>query len=123
VRAGDTFLVAVAADEHLWMIISDPDVDPQRVLVVNFSSWKPYHDQACIVEPGDHPFVIRRSCVNYPEARVTDADVLERLRAANQLFPRQPLSPELLARIRRSARASRLRLEHLQVLLDQGLVQ
>ena len=105
------------------MIISDPDLDPQRVLMVNFSSWKPYRDRACIVEPGDHPFLIRPSCVNYPEARVTSADVLDRLQAANQLFPRQPLSLDLLARIRQCARVSRLRLEHLQLLLDQGLVE
>jgi hypothetical protein len=123
VRAGDTFLVALVADEHLWMVISDPEIDPQRVLMVNFSSWKPYHDQACIVEPGEHPFVIRRSCVNYPEARLTTSEVLERLIAVNQLFPRQSLSAELLARIRRCARTSRLKLEHLQVLVDQSLIE
>jgi hypothetical protein len=122
VKAGDTYLVALVADEHLWMIISDPALDPDRVLMVNFSTWKPYHDQACVVDRGDHPFLKHRTCVNYPEARVTTVAALEHLVTARQLFPQPPLSEDLLRRVRESARGSRIRLAQLQILIDQGLV-
>jgi len=122
VKAGDTFLVALVADEHFWMIISDPEIDPERVLMVNFSTWKPYHDQACVVEAGEHPFVRRRTCVNFPEARVTTDAALEHLTRAQQIFPQPPLSEVLLRRIREGARGSRIRLTCLQVLIDQELI-
>jgi hypothetical protein len=123
VKAGDTFLVSLAADEHLWMIISEPAADPERVLVVNFSTWKPYHDQACVLNPGDHPFLTRRTCVNYPEARVASDAILEKLLAAKQIFPRQPLPAALLQQIREGARRSGMKLEYVQILIDQGLIE
>jgi hypothetical protein len=121
-KAGDTFLLQLA-DEHLWVVISDPSLNPQRVLVVNFTTWRQYHDQACILDRGDHPFVRHRTCVNYPSARVaTDAD-LEEVRAAGLLHLHDPLSDSLLQRIRAAVRASRMKLEHVQVLVDQGLIE
>jgi hypothetical protein len=42
-------------DSHLWMIISDPKNDP--VLIVNFTSWEDWKDQACVLNVGDHPYI------------------------------------------------------------------
>jgi hypothetical protein len=50
-NAGATFL-APSLDGHLWMVISDPALDQNRVVVVSFMSWTPRLDQACIVRPG-----------------------------------------------------------------------
>ena len=41
-KAGDTFFLAGgAADRHLRVIISDPAIDPERVLFVSMTSYYP----------------------------------------------------------------------------------
>jgi hypothetical protein len=40
-KAGDTFRIpalGTSLDSHLWVVISDPSVDPQHVLIVNFTT-------------------------------------------------------------------------------------
>jgi hypothetical protein len=77
-RAGDTFLFP-GADDHLWMIISDPLVDPANVVIVLFVSWTEKYDQACILRGGEHPFVKHHTCVQYPGARIVSNVKLESL--------------------------------------------
>jgi hypothetical protein len=104
-NAGDTFLIP-GSDDHLWMVISDPHLDAQRVVVVCFLSWQGHIDQACVVQADEHPFVKHTTCVNYPGARVEPADLLDRLRREGRILPKQPLSVELLKRVRDSAAGS-----------------
>jgi hypothetical protein len=120
-NAGDTFLLP-GLDDHLWMIISDPTVDPHRVVVVCFLTWQLKYDQACIVEQGEHPFVTHSTCVNYPAARVESDAGLERLKSKAVLKLKAPLSHELLGRIRRSAENSDIPTEAFEVLRSQGFV-
>lgn len=68
-KAGDTFKL-VNKDIHLWMVISDPEQDPHRVLLVNFTTWTPRQDPACVLQEGDHPFIHHETCVNYADARI-----------------------------------------------------
>jgi hypothetical protein len=93
------------------------------VLLVNFTSWDPLEDQACVLDVGDHPFLTHRTCVNYPRAReASDAD-LEQLRQAQRLVMLQAVSPEVLRRIREGAMAStRMKLELAELLIEQELV-
>jgi hypothetical protein len=40
-NAGDTFRIpqpGTSLDSHLWVVISDPVVDAERVLIVNFTT-------------------------------------------------------------------------------------
>ena len=76
-NAGDVFQFQGGAERHAWVIISDPAVDPEHVLMVNFTTWDPHIDQACVLEPGDHPFITTRTCVNYPRAKEVSDDALE----------------------------------------------
>jgi hypothetical protein len=123
VRAGDTFLFVREEPRHLWTIISDPELDPERVLIVNFTSWQAYHDQSCVLEGGVHPFVHHRTCVNYRQARVTTVSALEALQQDGLLEPHEHLSPELLRRIRNCAGDSRVMpLECFSILDDQDLL-
>jgi hypothetical protein len=111
-------------DDHLWMIISEVSGDSDQVFVVNFSSWSRRHDQSCIVNAGDHPFVHHRTIENYPEAELTSVGKLRRLLSVGALELRQPLSEALLNRIRAGAGVStRLPNEHRRLLVEQGLLE
>lgn len=124
-KAGDTLLVAepgASYDSHLWMVLSDPEFDPERVLIANLTSWRADKDQACVLGPDDHPYIKHRSCVNYAGAKVVSAANIERLLEAGKVASHTPLDAELLARIRRAVPASRMALGHAALLEEQGLI-
>ena len=101
------------------MIISDPGIDPNHVVMVNFTSDD--GDRSCVVRVGEHPFVTGTSFVYYGKARVVSLRELELSVRANLLRPRAPLSPTLLDRIRQSCRRT-LPGDYVQILVDQGLI-
>ncbi len=81
-NAGDTFLVdepATSYDSHLWMVVSAPERDRDRVVILNLTSWRADKDQACVLEPGDHPYVRHRSCVR-KRSRVAERPACDRIR-------------------------------------------
>lgn len=120
-RAGDTFLFP-GADDHLWAIISDPVLDPGRVVIVLFVSHTEKYDQACVLSGGEHPFIKHPTCVQYPGARVVTDALLESLRLAGRLRPREPLRPDLLAMIRKRAENADIRTSAYEILREQGFV-
>lgn len=113
IKAGTTFLIpdpGPVLDPHLWVIISDPEQDPDHVLLVNFTSWRKGVDESCVVEPGDHPFFEHKSVVNYHDAVEREKQELQAALDVTRLEMREPLSPQLLERIRAGAAVS----EHLE---------
>lgn len=121
--AGDVFRFVGIADIHVWSIISDPIRDPSKVLIVNFTTWEPHLDQACIVERGEHSFIVHRSVVNFARAKIATDSNLKLLHLKQRLELLEPLSPQLLTKIRESAMSSTtLPLEFADILLDQELV-
>jgi hypothetical protein len=118
-------------DAHLWAIISDPTQDPDRILIVNlttFDAHSPpndaYNDRACLIEPGEHPFVTRTTCVHYGGAHLPSLQMLEWRLQNGKLKFGDALSLALLARIREAAEKSlHMEMDHFQLLLDQGLVK
>jgi hypothetical protein len=123
VRAGDTFSLAKAADRHLWVILSDPEIDPARILFVSLTSYDVTKEDACMVEAGEHPFVRHRTCVYYEDIREASLADLARVRDAGLLVPDAAVSPELLARIRRGVSLSRdIKNKYIDFLIDQGVI-
>lgn len=120
-KAGDTFLIP-DSDDHLWMVISDPNFDPDHLVVVCFLSWQAHYDQACIVRTGDHPFIKHDTCINYPAAKLVSLARLELLVVQGKIKPKLPLSPALLDRIRGCAEDADLPSECYAVLREQGFV-
>ncbi|MDB5324083.1 MAG: hypothetical protein JWN40_5714 [Phycisphaerales bacterium] len=122
-NAGDVFRFEGIADIHVWTIISDPRRDPQKLLMVNFTTWEPHLDQACVIEVGEHPFIRGRTVVNYARSRVVSDAQLELLRAKGRIQMLEPLTPALLTKMRTSAlESTTLPLENADILLDQELV-
>ncbi len=58
-----------------------------------------YHDPACRLFPGDHPFITRESYVVYAMARIESADKISRGVTQNILVPKAPMDGSVFARI------------------------
>jgi hypothetical protein len=123
-KAGDTFFLAGgAADRHLRVIISDPVIDPERVLFVSMTSYDVTKEDVCLLVVGDHPFVKHKTCIAYGDAREAPLEALIQLRDAGQIRPSVAVSPELLDRIRRGVSLSKgIKVKYLELMLDQGLL-
>lgn len=125
-EAGTTVYVpdpGASYDSHLWMIISDPKLEPKKVLIVNFTSWASHKDQACVVDVGDHPYLQHRTCVNYRDAKLVSLDVLYQLKDSGKISTKEPLSEALLKKVRNCVADSRLPLEYADLLAEQGLIE
>lgn len=125
-RGGDTFQAADRKrEEHLWIILSDPVNHPEApVLIANLTTRRAGSDTACVLARGDHPFIKHDSCVNYQDSRLAEAKTLAGALTAKLLLAREPMSADVLRRIRVGASASRfIPLRNLQLLKDQGLVE
>lgn len=123
-NAGDTFIIPLPGtsyDSHLWMVISDPGQGNECVLV-NFTSWRADKDQACVVEPGEHPYVSRKTCVNFRDAKKCRIRDLDRLIASGSMKNSARLSAELLSKIRKAVPDSRMNWDCVQFLIEQGVV-
>jgi hypothetical protein len=123
-NAGDTIIVpqpGTSYDSHLWMVISDP-TQGNECVIVNFTSWRADKDQACVVLPGEHSYVRNKTCVNFKEAKRCKVSDLEALIATRQLAKSVPLSPSLLARIRKSVSESRMNWNCVQLLIEQLVI-
>lgn len=107
-HAGDTFFCLSGHAEHLFIVLSEPRTYPSEghgnrlcLVSVNFTSIHEgqIFDPACIVEPGDHPFIRHRSYVFYQKIQILDYEHV--CRCVNQGIYRAGVtaSPELLAKI------------------------
>jgi hypothetical protein len=125
VNSGATFfLTDRAVDIHLWVVISDPEKDPNRVMLVSVTSHEPHKESVCLLDVGDHPAVSHPSCIAYNEARMTTLETLARLQDAGHLRLQAPVSEELLARIRKGvSRSTRIKYKYIEILLDQGVIE
>ncbi len=125
-NAGDTLIVpqpAEGVDGHLWIILSDPAQDADRLVMVSFTTFRRDKDQTCVLRPGDHPFVTRDTLVCYADARIATNAQLESLVSKGLMKRNKPVSAELLQRIRQGAwKTDEISLEAREVLVDQGLI-
>ena len=120
-RLGDTFLLR-GLDDHLIIIISEPAVDPNRIVTANFTSWRADKDQSCVVKIGEHPFIKKRSCVEYRRDVIT-LSRYDSLMSSRRLTSRDPVGKPLLGRILQGAAKSlHIPLGNRQILVDQGLI-
>ncbi len=121
-NAGDTFIDALHG--HLWIVLSDPAIDPERVVIVNLTTYTVDEESACVLKKGDHPFVRHKTAVRYRDARIASPADLKTLREARKLAPREPCSKSLLQKLRGGASedADRLPKECRELLEEQELI-
>lgn len=85
---------------HLWVIVSDPAADPERIILTNLTTRRSGSDETCVLEPGDHPFVKHPTVIHYRQARLVGLASLEKLLRNGDIRLAEGFSPEVLARIR-----------------------
>jgi hypothetical protein len=126
VKTGDTFRIpqpGTSLDSHLWVVISDPSIDAENILIVNFTTSRADSDKACILQAGEHPFVKHETCVNYAGAKVVAKASIDTLMQKGLLTPHASVSATLLKRIWDGAAASeRMSLEHADILINQHII-
>lgn len=110
-------------DDHLWVIISRPCADYERIAIVNLTSWRKGVDTSCIIEAGEHPWVKHRTCVRYRDAKVVSHRLLDAWGGAGHAESQEPFAPELLRHIRAGAAESVFTpYEVIDILDEQGLL-
>ena len=123
IEAGDCFRFREKPERHLWIVVSDPNLDSDRVLIVNVTSYRPdvpSCDPACLLECGDHAFIEHTSYINYYDSRVYTAAHLISLLARDKIELHDRLDASVLKRVRDGASLSRrIPFENLMVLIDQ----
>lgn len=103
------------AGMHLFMLIVGPVVvqnygQHEQMLMVSATTLRPElpHDNACVLNAGDHPFIQHPSYVTYRHARLdARAHIVEMVRSGVWV-PHEPCSDDLAARVLYGMRVSRL---------------
>lgn len=122
-KTGDTF-VTVGFDNHLWMIISDTLIDPDNVVIVNFTTNRQGEEQHCIVTPGEHVFVKHDTAVRFRDAQLLSLHKIHTLNGDGKIKKHVPLSPDLLIKIRTGARCSSfIPIKCRDALVFQGIIE
>lgn len=124
IREGHTFLLdRPDLDDHLWVIISDPVLDYEHVVIVNLTTWREKGDPTCIVEEGEHEWVKHTTCVNYRKAKVVRDKFLDACDAKGYVKWLGPVDNDLLGRIRAGAAESPFTPHKVSdILNEQGLL-
>ena len=106
---GDTFRFDLEG-AHLWIVITTPEGADGRFIMVNITTLRPNApDTSCVLQVGDHPFIVRDSIAFYHDARewwTTSDHGYDHLFAKGDLIPQAPMIPAVLRRIQDGALAS-----------------
>jgi len=120
-EAGDTFL-RVDTDKHLWVVISDPVLNPENVLIVNLTSLDHRKERACVLNPGDHPWITHDTCVNYEDSLITTQVKLEAARMGGAIRMQHQLAQAVLRRVLKGAvHSARMKLDNANIVVGQNL--
>lgn len=95
-----SFLAPANEIHHLHAVMNDP-CDQHQVMVVNITSTKPdkYHDPACVLYAGEHPFIQHESYVLYRRADTVRATYVGKMVDLNYYIAREDWDPAVFARI------------------------
>ena len=124
-NAGDAFFIKDrSVDCHLWVIISDTEKDPDRVVMVSITTFKPYKEDVCLHNVGDHPRISKKSCVFYKDTRMTTLEALHMFRDRGALSIQPAVTDVLLTRIRDGVSRSRtIKPKYIDILLEQAVIE
>lgn len=107
---GATLLIPSGPDDdpdrmHSFVVLTNPFDDMgdgvKRVLLVSLSTIYDHknHDPACVLEPGEHRFVKRKSFVVYRKARIEEVKKLTKGIHENKFQSHTPISDSILSKI------------------------
>jgi hypothetical protein len=121
IRAGATLLPTRG---HLWIVVSNPDLNPERVVLANITTpqGKP-RDDDIVLKPSDHPWIKHPSRVQCGGSYHTPLqDIEERLRNGS-LTRAAPIRATLVGLIREGMINSRRTPEGVRRILNAEVAQ
>ena len=122
---GDCFVnkAAPRLPSHLWIVVSDPSLDADNVLIVNATDISNHDDHSCILTAADHPWLKKDSCVAYQWAKNTSVASLQQAASLGSLMMQARVSEDVLQRIHLVAQLSdELKGSHRELLRKQSLI-
>ena len=122
---GDVYLPRnKAIDDHPRIVISDPELNPDQVVLVNITGFEgEYRDHLCVLEVGEHKWLKKKTCISYKDASVVKQADIDKLLKNGGLMLLDPVSDEVLGKILSGAEASDdLPNKCRRVLSDQSLI-
>jgi hypothetical protein len=109
ISPGQTFLAKTgspsdSSKKHMYVVLTEPvDTATRRacVLWVCWSSVREgrFHDDTCILDVGDHPFITRRTWVNYEQSAIVTVEEIRKNLNRGVLTKEDPLKESALNRI------------------------
>jgi hypothetical protein len=125
VKLGDTFRFDDSSEDggHLFVVISDPQIQPDKVLVTSVTTLhEGVRDRSCVIEAGEHPQIRRRSCMFYDDTYLTTARRLAQFAAWGDVVVHEPFDLDLMERVWEGAVVSAFfKYEYRELLDSQGL--
>ncbi len=112
--------------QHLNIIVSDPTQVPEKLLIVTATTLREgkFHDPSCVLNAGDHPFIIHKSYIAFQYAKTRPDKELDRLLASGSIILEEKISEEILRRIHIGAATSdHIALGFRDLLRDQGFIE
>lgn len=96
---GDTFLTGDGDEDnfHLWVIVTP--ANQGEVITVCVVTAHKRSERLVVLNQGDHPFVQHESVIAFRHSRIRSVSDIEELLHAGTAKRRDPVSPQLLARI------------------------
>jgi hypothetical protein len=123
-KLGDTFVPVGGANDHLHVVVSDPDLDPARVLLVPVTTFVAgLKEDVCLFNANEHEWIRHTSCIGYGHAKTASLDVLHNLRDKGLLAVMRPFDRLLLKRIwSGAAKSVKLHMDFANILAEQGFI-
>lgn len=115
------FIESGPIGKHLFLIVLNvKDGNQQLVVSVPVCTVRDHAkiDLACVIQPGEHPFVKAESFVQYRDARIDPVSHMIRCVQERTFVPNSPATNALFAKIKQGLKDSRFVKRHLKDLLD-----
>ena len=91
---------------HLWIVLSHP-TESGTIAVANLTTHRPLvksHSPTCVfIQPGEHPFVTRVSCIAYHRASMKASRPFDSRVRRGELVEYLPFVSDLLNRVQHGA--------------------
>lgn len=93
----NTFWMEDASGGHVYIVMT-PTSYPE-VVVVNFTTLTRFSDRSCVMQAGEHPFIVRESAIAYDFAQVLPTAALEAMVIGGAIRLKEDVSEDLILRI------------------------
>ena len=109
VHSGVAFTCVVPGghETSLFVVLSDPESPSDEVFAAKVVPCQKWEDPACIIEPGEHPGILKRMFVDYADSIVAPAGSIRfLLHNHDEVRQHAIVPPDLIERMRSGAATS-----------------